>query len=401
MLAVLQVIAALGLVLGTSMPTKAQQLTTLYSFCPQQTCTHGDYPEAGLVQGSDGNFYGVTAYGGANGISGWGTVFTITPAGALTTLYTFCAEIRCTDGEFPYGGLVQGNDANFYGTASAGGILTVSGGTAFKVSPSGEFIRLYAFCSQINCTDGYFPVGLVQGSDGDFYGTTSGGGDFSGGTVFKITPDGAFTRLYSFDWTHGKLPLAGVVQGSDGNFYGTTWEGGAKRSGTIFRITPSGALTTLYSFCSQAHCTDGAAPRAGLVQGSDGNFYGTAEGGGAGGGGTVFKITPDGAFTRLYSFCSTTNCADGKFPLAALVQGSDGDFYGVTSGGGNFYSGVAFKITPDGAFTKLYTFCSQRGCRDGQSPNALVQGSDGNFYGTTQSGGAHLVGTVFKLSLAP
>jgi uncharacterized repeat protein (TIGR03803 family) len=216
----------------------------------------------------------------------------------------------------------------------------------FTITPSGALTTLYSFCSRggANCTDGSVPVGLIQAADGDFYGTTSSGGNATGnGTVFKITPTGALTTLRRFCSQGGSLCSdgsslqAGLVQASNGDFYGTTYFGGNQtNSGIVFRITPKGAFTTLYSFCSLSNCTDGIEPGAALIQGTDGNLYGTTSGGGAFSpldGGTIFRITPDGALTTLYNFCSLSNCADGEAPSAALVQDT-GDFYGTTEFGG-------------------------------------------------------------------
>jgi len=373
-----------------------QVLTTLASF----DGSDGAEPFSSLIQGADGNFYGTTYVGGTIGD---GTVFKITPAGSLTTLYSFCSQANCADGVAPYAGLVQGGDGNFYGTTVGGG--TNFEGTVFKITPSGSLTTLYSFCSQASCVDGAIPyAGLVQGGDGNFYGTTFEGGTNSDGTVFKITPAGSLTTLYSFcsqaNCADGAFPYAGLVQGSDGNFYGTTFEGGTNSDGTVFKITPAGSLTTLYSFCSQANCADGAIPFAGLVQGSDGNFYGTTFEGATNGDGTVFKITPAGSLTTLYSFCSQSNCTDGALPYAGLVQGSDGNFYGTTlDGGAVAFVGTVFEITPAGSLTTLYSFCSQSNCTDGEFPYAgLVQGGDGNFYGTTFEGGANGDGTVFSLT---
>lgn len=186
-------------------------------------------------------------------------------------------------------------------------------GAAFKITPGGKFTTLYDFCPLgLPCSDGTFPSdGLVQAIDGDFYGTTSGGGANAWGTVFKITPSGALTTLYSFCsqgvWPNcldGYDPYAALVQAAKGDFYGTTLYGGAGGSGTVFKVTPSGTLTTLYTFCSQSNCTDGSSPYGVLVQATDGYLYGTTAWGGAYGFGTVFRITPSGALTTLYSFCS-------------------------------------------------------------------------------------------------
>jgi uncharacterized repeat protein (TIGR03803 family) len=205
-------------------------------------------------------------------------------------------------------------------------------------SPAQVLTTLYTFCSQPGCTDGGKPFygGLVQAGDGNFYGTTYLGGTKNGGTVFKVTPGGALTTLYNFcsqtNCADGTAPTAGLVQATDGNFYGTTYSGGSNADGTVFKITSSGTLTTLYSFCSQPSCTDGYSPYAGLVQGSDTNFYGTTSVGGAHGFGTVFKISSQSPYTltTLHSF----SVADGTSPQAGLMLASDGNFYGTTVGGG-------------------------------------------------------------------
>jgi uncharacterized repeat protein (TIGR03803 family) len=275
------------------------------------------------------------------------------PAQDFTTLYSFCSHTNCTGGSYPYAGLIQATDGNFYGTTLAGANINpdcVQGcGTVFKVTPAGVLTMLYSFCSQTNCTDGAAPyAGLIQATDGNFYGTTSGGGaNFTGcqsagcGTVFKITPSGALTTLYSFcsqtNCTDGADPYAGLIQATDGNFYGTTWKGGANNKGTVFEITPTGVLTPLYSFCSQKYCTDGSYPQAGLIQATDGNFYGTTSYGEANGGGTVFEIIAGDTLYTLTDLDGT----DG-YPYAGLIQATDGNFYGTTSYGTEPTGGARF-----------------------------------------------------------
>jgi len=281
------------------------------------------------------------------------------------------------------------------------------------LSPAQSFTVLAHFVGP----NGANPVGLTQATDGNFYGTTEYGGTNNLGAVFKITPQGALTTLYSFcsldNCADGANPEAGLVQASDGNFYGTTNRYN-NCCGTVFKISPEGQLKTLYTFCSLQNCADGAHPTTGLVQAKDGNFYGTTSEGGANqafycgiGCGTVFKITPEGMLTTLYRFCSQTNCIDGAHP-DFLVQGSDGNFYGTTSDGGNSAivpdgGGTVFKITSLGELTTLYSFCSQSACSDGSYPTTVVQASDGNLYGTTASGGLtdffhRTDGTVFKVT---
>lgn len=208
---------------------------------------------------------------------------------------------------------------------------------------------LYSSCSQYECPDGAYPEGvLVQSSDGDLYGTTYKGGanEFQAGAIFKITADGTFTTVYSFFCSpsgcwDGVNPQAGLIQASNGDFYGTTTSrgplyGGTLAAGTVFRITPSGKLTTLSGFtCIEHVCPNGTIPEGGLIQATDGNFYGTTYYNGASDGGTIFQITPSGTLTTLYDFaCSESSCKHGEFPSAALVQASDGDFYGTTLRGG-------------------------------------------------------------------
>jgi len=366
--------------------------------------TDGQYPYDQLVQGFNGNYYGTTAENGANG---FGTVFEITPAGKLTTLYNFCSKSSCADGANPSAGLAQAISGNLYGTTYYGGANNA--GTVFEITPAGKLTTLYSFCSHSSCTDGQNPeAGLMQAPNGNFYGTTYLGGS-SGcaggcGTVFEITPAGKLTTLYTFcsksGCPDGSLPYAGLVQGTNGNFYGTTQNGGATNNGTVFEITPTGRLTTLHSFCISG-CGDGANPYGGLVQAANGNFYGTTYYGGAYSQGTAFEMTPAGKLTRLYSFCAKSGCGDGANPNAGLVQGTNGDLYGTTYGGGANNDGTVFAITAAGKLTTLYSFCSQSGCADGEHLYAaLMQATNGTFYGTTRNGGSNGdFGTVFSDSV--
>ncbi|MGH9430135.1 MAG: choice-of-anchor tandem repeat GloVer-containing protein [Terriglobia bacterium] len=323
----------------------------------------------------------------------------------FTSLHSF----DVTDGSRPTAPLVQGADGNFYGTTFEGGTCCGGlAGTVFKITSSGVFTSLHDF----DTTDGYFiSAGLVQGADGNFYGAAEEGGPSGDGTIFKITPGGVFSTFHAFSGSDGANPYAGLVLATDANFYGTTGGGGTDSGGTAFKITPGGTLTS-YSFrYTDGGFQEGAAP-GGLVQGADGNFYGVASAGGSytscpiSGCGTVFKVAPDGTITRLYSFCSQGGaaCTDGSDPEAPLVQGTDGNFYGTTAenGANDLEYGTVFRITPSGTLTTLYNFCSQGGmaCTDGVSPRgALIQGPDENFYGTTYAGGANGAGgTIFKMT---
>jgi uncharacterized repeat protein (TIGR03803 family) len=314
----------------------------------------------------------------------------------LTTLYQFGSSISngiALDGSIPEGALVQGSDSNFYGTTHDGG--TYGWGTIFRISPSGSYTTLYSFAN--SSADGANPLaGLVLGRDGNFYGTTLGvrtnvshGTGLSGnGAVFRISPSGSLTNLHFFDFSDGSNPNTGLIQGSDGNFYGTTYGGGMNAYGTVFKINPSGSFTSLYSFVG--YPTDGERPWK-LAQGTDGSLYGTTYVGGSNYAGTVFAISPSGTYTSLYSFIGYPK--DGYLPDAGLVQGSDGNFYGTTYEGGTNGYGTVFRISPAGKETIIHSFAAIPG--DGYQPSAeLVQGSDGNLYGTTTAG------TVFWISLA-
>jgi uncharacterized repeat protein (TIGR03803 family) len=367
----------------TAMALPAQTFNTIYSF--DHYVTDGSLPYSRLVQGTRGQFYGTTSSGGTNDI---GTVFSITPAGALTTLHSF----DDTDGNSPVAGLIQGANGDFYGTTFQGGANHV--GTVFSITAAGSLTTLHSF----DGTDGSHPqAGLIQGTTGKFYGTTSGGGANGMGTVFSITAAGSLVTLYNFcsqaNCADGAGPVAGLVQGTDGKLYGTTNTGGAHADGTVFSITTAGALITLHSFRG----TDGYAPQSGLVEGTDGKFYGTTYRGGTNSGGTFFRITTGGMLATLYSFCSQTGCADGQYPEAGLIQGTDGKFYGTTAGAGTNY-GTVFSLTEVGALTTLHTFAGYPS--DGSNPYAgLLQGTNGKFYGTTSEGGAYAGGTVFSLSV--
>jgi uncharacterized repeat protein (TIGR03803 family) len=314
------------------------------------------------------------------------------------TLQTLCS-FNNTNGAYPYAGLTLGNDGNFYGTTEEGGSSGFFG-TVFRVTTDGTLTTLVSF-NPLNGNSGDPTAALTLGNDGNFYGTTSGrSGDR--GTVFKVTTNGTLTTLVSFGGTNGAYMDAGLTLGNDGNFYGTTEEGGSGDWGTVFKVTTNGTLTTLVSFAG----TNGASPWAALALGNDGNFYGTTASGGSSFGvgwgsgyGTVFKVTTNGTLTTLVSFSGTST--NGAGPEGALALGNDGNFYGTTSSGGNTSLnqgagwGTVFKVTTNGTLTTLVAFNSAIGA----SPSAgLTLGNDGNFYGTTQQGGSSGFGTVFKVT---
>ena len=351
----------------TAIALPAQTLTTLHSF----DLTDGSQLQVGLVQATNGALYGTTLVN-ANGVS---TVFRITASGALTTVHNF----DNTDGFLPYGALVQATNGNFYGTTEVGG---ASNGTVFKMTPGGTLTTLHTFAGG----DGEYPYGaLVQATNGNLYGTTSAGGT-NYGTVFKITPSGTLTTLHIFDGTDGSGPLGGVIQATDGNFYGTTSGGGANSLGTVFKMTPGGTLRTLHSFDG----TDGISPYAGLVQGTDGNFYGTTISGGVGTDpqGTVFKITPGGTLTTLYTFCPAgpingNMCTAGAYPEAALVQDTNGKFYGTTDVGGAYNYGTVFSLSVGlGPFVETQTTSGKVGAAVKILGTNLTGASSVGFNGT-------------------
>jgi uncharacterized repeat protein (TIGR03803 family) len=316
--------------------------------------------------------------------------------GAPSQTFQGLLNLDGNDGTSPVAGLIQGTDGAYYGTAISGGAN--DWGSVFKITSDGVPTTLYSFCSRAGCADGAFPsAGLTETPSGNFYGTTAAGGANQSGAIFRVSPEGEFSTVYSFcaqtNCTDGSEPLAGLVQSTDGDFYGTTNAGGADGAGIVFKVTREGVLTTLHSFCLQGGlCSDGSFPTAGLVEGNDGNFYGTTSFGGTcgidSGCGTGFKISSEGMFTTLYSFCTQANCADGSRPVAGLVQGSDGNLYGTTYAGGVHGAGTVFKLTLRGKLTTIYSFCAETNCADGAEPDAtLIQATDGNLYGTTQYGG--------------
>jgi hypothetical protein len=400
-----------GTVFELMPPAKGKTAWTqkvLYSFCAQggTTCTDGAGPRAGLIADAAGNLYGSTTGGGLPGSSG--TVFELTPpakgktAWTQKVLYSFCAQLDCTDGANPYAGLIRDAAGNLYGTTCFGGTF-FSEGTVFELTPpaAGKGVWtenvLYSFCPRGgNCADGAAPTaGLIMDAAGNLYGTTTSGGSFgyADGTAFELTPPTAgktawtHKLLYSFcarggvACTDGQSPSAGVIRDAAGNLYGATQDGGAHFSaGTVFELSPPARGETawkekvLYSFCAQLDCTDGANPYAGpggqidpggaLIRDASGNLYGTTSYGGAHagpegfGGGTVFELTPPAkgktAWTEkvLYSLCAKGGgrCTDGSLPTAGLIMDASGNLYGTTNFGGApvgaFGGGTVFELTP-------------------------------------------------------
>ncbi|MGA7155613.1 MAG: choice-of-anchor tandem repeat GloVer-containing protein [Acidobacteriaceae bacterium] len=391
---------------ATSTLTINASPTYTFDLLASFTGASGAYPGAdppqnsNFIQGSDGNFYGVTQAAQnlePRGTSGYGAAYKITSSGAFTLLHTFAGGT--SDGWNPEGSLVEGSDGNFYGVTSK---IGSNEGTVYRMTPSGQVTVLHIFTGA--ASDGENPLAsLIQGSDGSFYGTTEYGGTSGYGTVYKITPSGSFTLLYSFPSitdsegnfsSEGSDPSGSLVEGSDGNFYGMTGFGGANGWGTVYQVTPSGAFTLLHTFARVAD--NGMYGFGNLIQGSDGKFYGMAGSGGASDAGIVFTITPSGSFTLVYSFTGTNS--DGGGPGGSLVEGSDGNFYGMAEGVTIPVYGTVFQMTPSGSVTLLHSFTGA----DGKFPyGSLVEGSDGSLYGFTSRGGASDDGTLFKLVSSP
>jgi uncharacterized repeat protein (TIGR03803 family) len=411
---VLTLVVFSALLLGAVQPAHGQTETVLYSFCARPNCTDGAGPSwVTPVFDGEGNLYGTTLVGGAYSCNhgGCGTVFELTPSGTETILHSF--DDNGTDGHSSWGGVFLDNEGTLYGTTLLGGeyICPQGSGTVFELTPSGTETILHSFdrCE----TDGFWPnPGLVRDAEGNIYGTTSAGGAYSYGTVFKVTPSGTETILHSFDpnGTDGWVPAAGLVIDKKGNLYGTTVNGGAYNGGTVFKLTPSGKETILWSF---GNGTDGSHPYAGLVFDKKRNLYGTTEEGGVYSCpygytcGTVFKLTPSGMETILYSFGVS---GDGYAPVAGLLLDKKGNLYGTTADGGSYSRegygcalygcGTVFKLTPSGTETILHSFGASG---DGYQLNGgLVFDKKGNLYGATYRGGAYCApygcGTVFKVT---
>jgi uncharacterized repeat protein (TIGR03803 family) len=354
---------------GAATPASAQTYKVVYNLGDNI----GDPvdPAAGpnfIAQGRDGNLYSTSWQGGTDDR---GAAFKITPKGKLTVLDSF----TFTNGLIPLGGLTLGTDGNLYGTTQQGGDsncnLGFGCGTVFKVTPGGALTTLFVFPSDLS--KGLYPYGApIEGTDGNFYGTTEG----NGGSVFKMTPAGALTTLHTFSGPDGGSVESGLIEGADGNFYGGSLAGGANGDGVVYRITANGTFTVLHDFTG----TDGNGTW-GLIQANDGNLYGATVAGGTSNAGVVFKITPSGTYTVLYNLNGTT---DGLNPYSGLVQTTDGNFYGVAASGGTLGFGTIYKITSKGTYSVVHNFDSTTG----ETPEAtLTQSTTGILYGDTYKGG--------------
>jgi uncharacterized repeat protein (TIGR03803 family) len=347
-------------------PAHAQGFFVMYNFGSTMQDPQGPTSIGAIAQGRDGDLYSTTPYGGAFNN---GTVFRMSASGNPFVLYSFD-----TKHGHSFSGLTLGTDGNFYGTTINGGKSNV--GTIFKITPKGNFSVLYTFT---NGTDGASPnAPPIQGVDGNFYGTTSAAAGFQYGGVYRLTPAGKFTPLYSFDNTNGAYPLAPLVQGTDGNFYGTANGGGSGSNGVVFKLTPAGKIKVLHSF----NGTDGGNIRVPVIQGTDGNIYGTTFFGGTGSAGVVFRITPAGQYTIVHSMNGNS---DGGFPDATVAQAGDGKFYGVTLSGGSMSNGTIFSVDAKSKYSVLFNF--DGGANGASAAVAPFQRTNGVLYGDTYVGG--------------
>jgi uncharacterized repeat protein (TIGR03803 family) len=376
---------SVGVVRAQALPPTA--LTVLYRF----SVSNFEVPTGRLIQAPGGTFYGELLTGGANG---GGAIFSFSVNGQLQTLYSFGAgeePIANANGSLPIGGLVFGSDGNLYGTTGTGGPSEV--GTVFKVTTSGDLTTLTSFGGP---TDGQEPFGgLYPASDGYLYGTTISGGN-SWGTIFRVdSTAGSLQTVFAFpfDGSEGAEPTAALIQGSDGALYGTTRAGARAHfgSGGVFRLPLGGTATNLVSFPGDLPVEMGA-----LIVGRDGAFYGLTSMSEVDGG-FAYRINTDGVTTKMHSFGFNDSVPEGAYPAGALILASDGNFYGVTTGGGIYNNGVIFKMTSDGTVTTVHSFTDS----EGDSPvGGLLEGQDGHLYGMTGGPFTHNP-TLFKLALVP
>ena len=382
------------LALAFSGVASAASFTVLHSF----TGLDGETPAAPLVQGSDGFFYGVAAHGGDFAVlppDGGGTAFRMDANGTVTTLHTF----RGPEGAWPKS-LIQGRDGFFYGTATLGGQPSITPlnpgvGTIFRMDAAGAVTVLYVFPYSIGGGSSQ-PGPIVQGADGALYGGALGayGTNAVGGYVYRFDPiTGDFRRLHDFVGSDGAVPTGPLFQADDGFFYGTTNQGGLWNSGVVYKVDALGHFVLLHSL-SPLYPGEGSEPKGGVIQASDGFFYGTTESGY----GSIFRMDAAGNFTVMHRF--DPYASDGWRPVSGLIEGRDGFLYGTAPSGGRDLlglpssDGVVYRMDKSGAFTVLRSFSGP----DGRKPlAALVQGTDGLLYGSTSLGGTLDLGALFSM----
>ena len=377
-------LACAAITLSLATRAQAQSLDIFAGF----DGTNGAEPST-VVQATDGNFY-ATTIGHSEGLE-YGNVIKITPAGQISTLYNFCSKLHCTDGAWPGTAPLLGSDGNLYGVTTGGGAFSQNGGAgwgvAYKLTLAGKLTVLHTFCAANPCMDGDTPGGIIQAADGNLYGTTYEGGQDGGGVLFKLTTTGVFTVMHAFcvptDCPDGENPEYPPTQGVDGNLYGTTNQGGTASAGLLYDLTPTGRFNVVHTFlCRYTSCNRGGEPIA-VVQDADHNLFGITQFGGTNDDGTLFEITANHSFLNLYSFDDTES-----IPSFGLTSANDGNFYGTTQN-------TVFQLTPSGAHTTLATFSC---CDAEFARSPLVQATDGNFYGSVSFYNSTWNGAIYKLS---
>ncbi len=382
-------LACAAITLSLAVRAQAQTLTYLATF----NGVDGSGPST-VIQATDGNFYGTTA-GAGEGDGSVGNIVRITPTGEISSIYSFCSQPHCADGQLPETPPILGNDGNLYGVTWGGGSDLNNGagwGTVYKVTLDGQLTTLYTFCVVSCVDDGGNPSGLMQAADGNFYGTTLIGGEFGAGNLFKITPTGGFTVVHNFcslaNCADGDEPGSAPIQGLDGSLIGTTRGGGTHGGGVVYALSPFGTFNVVHTFfCSNGPCPRGSDPN-GVVQDAAGNLFGTTLFGGSAGEGTAFEVTSTHQFKLLHSF----TYGAGTDPNT-LTLGNDGNFYGTTEGIDGY--GTIYQITPAGAYTTLHNFTYGGGTVPYTS---LYQAPDGNFYGAIEYYGINSNGAEYSFN---
>jgi uncharacterized repeat protein (TIGR03803 family) len=392
------------LILGSPAFAVEPTIRVVYSFSGNNGTSDGYAPYAPLVLQSPGVFYGTTGLGGGspNCDAGCGTVFRVNSDGSETIIYAFAGG---SDGARPMAGLILGPDGTLYGTTEYGGdgagcqsaeFIAAYGysgcGIIYSIKSDGTEGVIYSL--QGTGADGCILAdGVVLGANGNLYGAAAGCGSYQSGMVFEVTPAGVETVLYSFTGANdGEEPNA-VTFGKDGSLFGTTYAGGANTVGTVWKFTDTGVFSVLHTFGGPG---DGAFPLTGLLYAKDGNFYGTTGLGGSVGYGALFKMTPSGDTSILYSFTSGVDGTAG--PNGPLIENSAGTIFGTTQFGGTADVGYVYEYSSNGGFATLLSLPGYPSGSGGPTAGVTL-GSGGNLFGTSASGGAYDGGTVFKVTI--
>lgn len=370
----------------------AQTFTTLYNFTPG---ADGNGPIAALIQDSAGSLYGTTEEGG--GSAGYGVVFELNTSGVETVLHSFTGPT--SDGAIPVAPLIRDSAGNLYGTTAEGGSgeYDFESGAVFKIDSAGNETILYSFLGPYgdNGDDGCYPYqGLVMDKASNFYGTTRYCGADRYGTVFKLTPQGTESIVYSFTGGYGRYPTYGrLLRDGKGNLYGVTSSGdgvgcGYDGCGVLYELTSKGTFRVLHFFAGKT--ADGCYPFGTVAMDKAGNVYGTTEGCGASGYGTIWKVSKKGVATILHSFTGGPN--DGAYPLSGVVLDASGNMYGTTVEGGASEVGTVYELSNSGTMTLLHSFAGS----DGGNPfGEVLRDANGALYGTTNLGGTGGAGTIW------